>query len=43
MLYLIENSEGFTLTPYQQDFEEQIKVAEGIMKRYRDTLKELAK
>ncbi|MCH2267262.1 MAG: AbrB/MazE/SpoVT family DNA-binding domain-containing protein, partial [SAR324 cluster bacterium] len=32
MLYMVEKSEGYTLTAYQQDFEDQIKVAEGIMK-----------
>lgn len=43
ILYLIENPDGFTLTPYQDDFEHQIQTAEGIMKRYRNTLRELAK
>ncbi|MEN8251337.1 MAG: AbrB/MazE/SpoVT family DNA-binding domain-containing protein [Bacteroidota bacterium] len=42
-LYLVENPDGFTLTPYQDDFENQIKAAEDIMKRYRNTLRELAK
>lgn len=42
-LYLVEGPEGYTLTPYQQDFEVQMGVAEGIMKRYRNTLRELAK
>ncbi len=41
-LYLVENPEGYTLTPYQQDFEIQMKAAEGIMKKYRNALKELA-
>jgi antitoxin component of MazEF toxin-antitoxin module len=34
---------GDTLTPYQPDFNEQIETAEGIMKRYKNTLRELAK
>lgn len=42
-LYLVESPEGYTLTPYQEDFEIQIKAAEAIMKRYRNTLRELAK
>ena len=42
-LYLVESPEGFTLTPYQDDFESQIEAAESIMKRYRNTLHELAK
>ena len=42
-LYLVESPDGFTLTPYQDDFENQIEVAEGIMKRYRNTLRELGK
>jgi putative addiction module antidote len=42
-LYLVESPDGYTLTPYQQDFEAQINVAEGIMKRYKNTLRELAK
>ncbi len=42
-LYLIEGPEGYTLTPYQQDFEEQMEAAEDIMKRYKNTLKALAK
>ncbi len=42
-LYLVESPEGFTLTPYQDDFESQIQAAESIMKRYRNTLHELAK
>ena len=42
-LYLVEGPEGFTLTPYQQDFESQMDTAEKIMKRYKNTLHELAK
>jgi putative addiction module antidote len=42
-LYLIESPEGFTLTPYQQDFESQIKAAEKVMKKYRNAFHELAK
>ena len=35
--------DGYTLTPYQEDFNEQIEAAEDIMKRYKNTLRELAK
>ena len=42
-LYLVEGPDGYTLTPYQQDFEEQMKTAEIIMKRYKNTLRALAK
>lgn len=43
ILYLVEGPEGYTLTPYQQDFEEQMEVAEDLMKRYKNTLRALAK
>lgn len=42
-LYLVENPEGYTLTPYEKDFEAQMEVAEQVMKRYRNTLRQLAK
>ena len=42
-LYLVEGPDGYTLTPYQQDFEEQMEAAGSLMKRYRNTLRELAK
>ena len=42
-LYLVENPDGFTLTPYQEDFKNQVDAAKDIMKRYRNTLHELAK
>ena len=43
VLYLVEGPEGLTLTPYQQDFEEQVETAEKVMKKYRNALHELAK
>ena len=43
VLYLVEGPEGLTLTPYQQDFDVQMKAAEKIMKKYRNALHELAK
>ncbi len=42
-LYLVEGPEGYTLTPYQNDFGSQIKIAEKVMKKYRNALHELAK
>ncbi len=42
-LYLVENTEGFTLTPYQKDFESQMDAAEKVLKKYRNALHELAK
>ncbi len=42
-LYLVESPDGYTLTPYQQDFEEQMAAASSLMKRYKNTLRELAK
>jgi len=43
ILYLVDGPDGLTLTPYQDDFEDQIKVAERVMKKYRNTLRQLAK
>ena len=43
VLYLVEGPDGLTLTPYQQDFDVQMKAAEKIMKKYRNALHELAK
>lgn len=42
-LYLVESPEGFMLTPYQQNFEKQMEVAEKVMHKYRNALHELAK
>jgi putative addiction module antidote len=42
-LYLTETPDGFQLVPYDPDFEKTMKAAEGFMKRYRNTLRELAK
>lgn len=43
VLYLVDGPEGLTLTPYQQDFENQMEAAEEVMKKYRNALHELAK
>ena len=42
-LHLVEGPDGYTLTPYNQDFEEQMDVANKVMKKYRNALRELAK
>lgn len=43
-LFLIETPEGgYRLTPYDPEFEEQMKLAEEGMARYRNTLRALAK
>jgi len=43
VLYLLESPEGLTLTPYQQDFEQQMEAAGEVMKKYRNALHALAK
>lgn len=40
---LVDSPEGYMLTPYQQDFKQQMEAAEKVMKKYRKTLHELAK
>ncbi|MCB1984034.1 MAG: AbrB/MazE/SpoVT family DNA-binding domain-containing protein [Burkholderiales bacterium] len=42
-LYLVDGPEGLTLSPYRQDFEQQMAAAEKIMKKYRNALHKLAK
>lgn len=42
-LYLTESPDGFRLTPYDPEFAEQFRVAQGVMKRRRAVLRELAK
>ena len=42
-LYLVENKDGFSLTPFQEDFEDQMRAAEKVLKQYRNALHELAK
>lgn len=43
VLFLLDTPEGLTLTPYQQDFENQMDAAEKVMKKYRNALRQLAK
>jgi putative addiction module antidote len=42
-LYLTRAPDGFRITPYDPEFEEQMKVAREIMKRDRNILRALAK
>jgi putative addiction module antidote len=42
-IYLTETSDGYRITPYDPDFERQMKVARRVMKRDRNMLRELAK
>ena len=43
-LYLTESPDGgFRLTPANPEFARQLEIASDVVKRYRNTLKELAK
>jgi putative addiction module antidote len=42
-LYLIETSEGYQITPYDETFARQVQTAERVMREHRDVLHELAK
>ncbi len=42
-VYLTEAPDGYRLTPYNPTFERQMKVAESVMRRYKDALRQLAK
>lgn len=42
-LFLTETQDGFSLTPYDPAFEEEMAVARRIMKKRRNALRELAK
>jgi putative addiction module antidote len=42
-LFLVETPEGYQLTPYDPLFARKMEVAEDLMGRYRNTLRELAK
>jgi putative addiction module antidote len=42
-LYITETPDGYRLTPYDPAFEQQMKVARGVMKKRRAALRELAK
>ena len=42
-VFLTESPDGVRVTPYNPDFEEQMKLGEQIMQRDRDVLRALAK
>ncbi len=42
-LYLVEEQDGYKITPYNKEFIEQMDMAEEIMREDRDALKVLAK
>jgi putative addiction module antidote len=42
-LFLIETPDGYRLTPYDPEFEQQMRLAEEGMMRYHNTLRVLAK
>jgi len=42
-LFLTESPEGYRLTAYDPEFARQMEMAEDIMHRYRDALRQLAK
>ena len=43
VLFLVEEPDGYKLTPYDKEFVEQMEVAEDIMREDRDVLKVLSK
>ena len=43
VLYLVEEPDGYKITPYNKEFVEQMDVAENIMREDKDVLKVLAK
>jgi len=42
-LFLVERPDGYQVTPYDPDFEQQLESARKGMDAYRNTLRELAK
>lgn len=43
-VYLTETADGgFRITPYDPEFNQQMQAAESVIRRYRNTLRELAK
>jgi putative addiction module antidote len=43
LLYLTESPDGYRITSYDPQFAQQMEVAEKIMRRYKNALRELAK
>lgn len=42
-VFMIETANGYELTPYDPEFERQMKIGGRVMKKYRNALRELAK
>jgi putative addiction module antidote len=42
-LFAVETPEGYLLTPYNPDVEQQLKIGRKMMRKYRDTFRALAK
>jgi len=42
-LFLVESPDGFRITPFDPDFERQMKVAEKVLKRHKNALRQLSK
>ncbi len=42
-VFITETPDGFRLTPYDPEFEAQMKAAKQVMKKRRNALRELAK
>ena len=40
-LYLTEASDGFRITPYDPEFGRSMALAQGLLRRYRNALREL--
>ncbi|PPD36259.1 MAG: AbrB/MazE/SpoVT family DNA-binding domain-containing protein [Methylomonas sp.] len=43
VIFLTETPDGFRLTPYNSDFEQQMAAARAVMKKRRNVLRELAR
>jgi putative addiction module antidote len=41
-LYLIDTPDGIQLTPYDQDFANEMEAARRVMRKHRDVLRKLA-
>ena len=41
-LYVLETPDGITLTPYNQDFVDEMEAAKQVMRKHRDVLRKLA-
>lgn len=42
-LFAVETAEGYLLTPYDPEVDEQLKVGRKFMRKYRETFRALAK